>query len=138
MPARDDPYAAYNFLVEIDGIAVAGFSEVSGLELESDVIEYRTGADDVTLRKLPGIRKFPNVMLKRGITGDTSLFEWARSRDRRNAVVVLLDDGREPVLRWRLRNAWPAKYAGPALNAKNSEVAIETLELVHEGLELEG
>jgi phage tail-like protein len=107
------------------------------------VIEYREGADRVnTARKLPGLAKYPNVTLKRGITGSTDLFEWWKSvRDgqvqRRNVTITLLDEQRQAVLRWHLRDAWPVKIEGPTLNATGNEVAIETLELAHEGLEIE-
>lgn len=141
--ARDDPYGRFNFLVEIDGIARAGFSEVEGLAGEIDVVAYREGADKTSsFRLLPGLVRYPRVVLRRGFGGDASLFAWWQAvrdgaPDRRAVAVVLLDELRQPVARWRLRRAWPAKWEGPALSAKTSEVAIETLELVHEGIELE-
>ncbi len=140
---RDNPYLNFNFTVDIGVGDELGFSEVEGLAGEIEVIEYREGADRVnTARKLPGLAKYPNVMLKRGITGRTDLFEWWKSvRDghvqRRNVTITLLDEQRQPVLRWLLRNAWPVKIEGPALNATGNEVAIETLELAHEGLEID-
>jgi len=143
-PARRDPYAAFNFVVEIDGVAVASFAEVSGLDSETEVIEYRTGDSKVSSSlKLPGLTKYANVVLKRGLTRDLSLWQWRKTvvdgkADRRNGAVVLLDQDRSPALRWIFRNGWPCKWEGPALNAKTSEIAIETLEIAHEGLELEG
>ncbi len=140
---RDNPYLNFNFTVDIGVGDELGFSEVEGLAGEIEVIEYREGADRVnTARKLPGLAKYPNVMLKRGITGRTDLFEWWKSvRDgqvqRRNVTITLLDEQRQPVLRWLLRNAWPVKLEGPTLNATGNEVAIETLELAHEGLEID-
>ena len=140
---RDNPYLNFNFTVDIGVGDELGFSEVEGLSGEIEVIEYREGADKVnTARKLPGLAKYPNVMLKRGITGRTDLFEWWKSvRDgqvqRRNVTITLLDEQRQPVLRWLLRNAWPVKLEGPTLNATGNEVAIETLELAHEGLEID-
>ena len=140
---RDNPYLNFNFTVDIGVGDELGFSEVDGLAGEIEVIEYREGADKVnTARKLPGLAKYPNVMLKRGITGRTDLFEWWKSvRDgqvqRRNVTITLLDEQRQPVLRWLLRNAWPVKLEGPTLNATGNEVAIETLELAHEGLEID-
>jgi phage tail-like protein len=138
-PQRKDPYKAFNFLVEIDGVAVAAFSEVSGLESETAVIEYRTGSDG-TLRKLPGLTKFANLVLRRGITQDRDLWNWRQAVvtgdvQRRNGSVILLDDQRNEVVRWNFAAGWPCKWQGPALNAKNNEVAIETLEIAHEGLE---
>lgn len=139
-PQRNDPYKNFNFLVEIDGIARAAFSEVSGLESETSVVEYRTGSEPGT-RKLPGLTKYSNIVLRRGITQDRDLWNWRQtvvtgSAERRNGSIVLLDDDRTEVVRWNFRNGWPCKWQGPALNAKNNEVAIETLEIAHEGLEL--
>ena len=138
---RNDPYKAFNFLVEIDGVARAAFSEVSGLESESAVIEYRTGSEYLT-RKLPGLTRFANIVLRHGITQDRELWDWRQNivdgnPDRRNGMIKLLDDQRNEVVRWNFRNGWPCKWEGPALNAKANEVAIETLEIAHEGLELE-
>jgi phage tail-like protein len=140
---RDNPYLNFNFVVDIGLGDELGFSEVEAPSGEIEVIEYREGADRVnTARKLPGLAKYPNVTLKRGVTGGTDLFEWWKSaRDgqvqRRNVTITLLDEQRQPVLRWLLRNAWPVKIDGPSLNATGNEVAIESLELAHEGLELE-
>ena len=138
-PARDDPYKAFNFLVEIDGIAVAAFSEVSGLVSETDVIEYRAGGKTNTLRKLPGLTKYANLVLRRGVTQDAELWNWRKTVeqgtvDRRNGSIVLLDDDRSPVVRWNFLNGWIAKWVGPDLNAKGNDVAIETIEIAHEGL----
>jgi phage tail-like protein len=143
-PSRQDPFRAFNFLVEIDGVAVAAFMEVSGLDSETEVIEYRTGDSKVSSTlKLPGLTKYANLVLKRGLTRDLSLWQWRKTvvdgrSERRNGVIVLMAEDRTPALRWTFRNGWPCKWEGPDLNAKASEVAIETLELAHEGLELEG
>jgi phage tail-like protein len=140
---RDNPYLNFNFVVDLGAGDELGFSDVEAPTGEIEVIEYREGADRVnTARTLPGLAKYPNVTLKRGITGRTDLFEWWKSvRDgqvmRRNVTITLLDEQRQPVFRWLLRNAWPVKLEGPALNATGNEVAIETLELAHEGLEIE-
>ena len=138
-PQRNDPYKAFNFLVEIDGIAHAVFSEVTGLESETAVIEYRAGGENV-VRKLPGLTKFGNITLKRGITQDAELWNWRKSIvegeiDRRNGSIILLDDQRTEVVRWHFREGWICKWEGPTLNAKANEVAIETIEIAHEGLE---
>jgi len=141
---RADPYKNFKFLVEIEGIAVAGFSECDGLTTEVNVIEYREGNEDITVRKLPGLVKYSNITLKRGITGSKDLYNWYKEvvkgkikQIRRNMAIVLLDDEGNQAVRWVVRNAWPMKYTGPTLNAKSSEVAIETLEIAHEGFELE-
>jgi phage tail-like protein len=140
--SRDDPYSAFNFLVEIDGVTVAGFSECSGLTAETDAIEYRTGKEDITVRKLPGLAKYSNITLKRGFTKDKALWNWRKTvldgkTQRQSGTVVLLDEARSPALRFNFREGWPRKWDGPTFNAKTNEVAIETLEIAHEGLKLE-
>src|SRR5215467_15505410 len=109
MPRRNtDPYASFNFLLEIDGITRAGFSECTGLNAESNVIEYREGNEAITPRKLPGLNKFGNVTLKRGITQDADMFNWHKAvmdgdivRDESMSIVVL-DEKRQEVVRWNL------------------------------------
>ena len=140
--ARNDPYGQFNFVVNIEGVDRAAFSEASGLDTETDPIEYREGNEDITVRKLPGLRKYPNITLKRGFTIDRDLWDWRKTvmdgrTDRRSGSIVLLNEAREEALRWNFREGWPCKLQGPPLNAKTNEVAIETLEICHEGLELE-
>lgn len=143
MPRRaTDPYASFNFLLEIDGVAKAGFSEVTGLNAESNVIEYREGGDATnTMRKLPGLDKYGNVTLKRGVTDDPELFTWHKAAmdgdvERDEAMsIVLLNEKREEKVRWNLRQAWPMKWVGPDMKAGASEMAIESLEIAHEGVE---
>ena len=142
MPVRrDNPYANFNFVVEIDGVESVGFSEVELPQGEIEVIEYREGSDNVSAaRKLPGRVEYPNVVLKRGIAGRTELFEWWKSVrdgvvDRRNIAIVLLDEARNPVQRWLVRNAWPTKLSYSGLDGLGNEVAIGTLELADEGFE---
>jgi phage tail-like protein len=140
---RSDPYAQFNFLIEIDGVIKGGFSEASGLTTDTNVIEYREGSESHgTPRKLPGLLKYNNIVLKRGWTKDKSLWEWRKKvidgkTQRQSGTIVLLDEARNKALTWNFREGWPSKWEGPALNAKTSEVAIETLEIAHEGLELE-
>lgn len=139
---RDDPYQQFNFLVEIDGVARAGFTECSGLTTDTDPIDYREGADLVlNVRKISGLRKYTNIVLKRGYTQDKSLWEWRKKiingqTERRQADIVLLDEERNEVLRWRVREAWLSKYDSGPFNAKTNDVLLETIEMVHEGLEL--
>jgi phage tail-like protein len=140
-PQRNDPYSAMNFLVELDGISVAAFRECSGLISELTVIEYRNGSDRGSPRKLPGMQKFTNITLKRGITKDRQLWDWHKtaldgSVQRKNGSIVLLDESGQEVLRWNFRQGWVSKYETPTLNASSNEVAIETLEIAHEGFEL--
>ena len=135
------PHANFNFRVEIDGITVAEFSEVSGLGASIDVIEYRTGGDP-TIRKLPGTARTDNLVLRRGIDANHELWDWFKqTRDgqlqRRDGVVILHDAAGDAVRRWEFLGAWPIRYEGPSLDASKNEVAIETLELAVERLELE-
>ena len=137
-----DPYGNFNFLVQIDGITQAGFKECTGLESETDVIEYREGAGISTPRQLPGLTRYSNIDLKRGVTDSLDLYEWRKSvidgqTQRRDGSIVLLNDERVPVARWNFRRGWPCRMSGPDLNATESEVAIEELEICHEGLERE-
>jgi phage tail-like protein len=140
--ARNDPYGQFNFQVEIDGVVVAGFSEASGLTTDTNIIEYREGNENVgTVRKLPGLMKYTNIVLKRGFTKSIVLYTWRKrvidgKTQRATGSIILLDESRQPALRWNFTAGWPSKWEGPALNAKTSEVAIETLEIAHEGVEL--
>jgi len=143
MPRRAiDPYAVFNFLLEIDGITVAGFAEATGLNAESNIIEYREGHESITPRKLPGLEKYGNVTLKRGVSQDTTIFAWHKNvkdgdivRDEAMSI-VLLDENRQEVKRWNLSQAWPCKWVGPDLKANANEIAFESIELCHEGVEV--
>jgi phage tail-like protein len=139
---RDNPYPNHNFAVDLGTGDTIGFSEVDLPAGEIEVIEYREGNEISRTRKLPGLVKYPNVTLKRGITGNLELFDWWKAvRDGqllcRNVTITLLDEQRQEVQRWLLRDAWPAKIEAGPLNAQANEVAIETLELAHEGFEIE-
>ena len=141
---RENPYPNHNFEVSIVGVTdeLLGFSEVELPSGEIEVIEYREGRDANTTRKLPGLVTYPNVTLKRGITGHLELYNWWKSaRDgniqRADVSIKLLDEQRREVMRWNLSRAWPVKLETGPLNAVANEVAIETLELAPEGLELE-
>jgi phage tail-like protein len=144
---RNDPYPDSNFEISIAGISDDGrsvkgsFAEVSGLQAEIEVIEYRTGSDDTAVRKLPGLRKFSNITLKRGIIGDLTFWNWLASAMngqvvRADGTIVLLDEKRQPVVTWKFHRAWPCRWSGPDLDGKSREVALEMLEICHEGLEM--
>jgi phage tail-like protein len=146
---RDDPYGGYNFMVEVTGISPDGeavrgsFAECSGLDVEIGAIEYRNGSEDITVRKIPGLKKFSQITLKRGITGDLAFWNWIVSAmngsvQRTEGSVVLLDENREEVMRWNFRRAWPVKFTGPTFNAKNNEIAMESLEIATEFLGIDG
>lgn len=138
--SRVDPFVNFNFLVEIDGIVRGAFSEVTGLDATIDVVEYREGGRNTTPIKLAGLNKYSNITLKWGMTTDTELYDWHRQAvlgnvERRNGSIIMLDRQANEVARWNFLSAWPTKYTAPSLNAESAEVAIETLEIVHEGLE---
>lgn len=143
MVDRIDPYRTYNFaidLIELGGI-VAGFSEASGLSFEIDTVEYREGTDPMYVRKLPALRKYPNITLKRGMTQNRVLYQWyfealSQSPTRREGAVVLRDEGDNDVLRWEFTGAWLCKWEGPSMNASGNEVAIESVELCVESIQL--
>lgn len=134
------PLVTYSFEVDWGGTKI-GFTEVSGLDVESDVVEYRHGASpEYTKIKMPGMQKYSNISLKRGtFTSDNEYFEWwntvkLNTIARRDLTIKLLNEEREPVVVWKVRNAWPMKMQSTTLKADGSEVAIETMELAHEGL----
>ena len=141
---RNDPYRGFNFRVEIDNTsgAVAGFREASGLSFTTDPIEYREGTDaELHVRKLPGLNKYMNITLKRGVTKNPELWEWYRNivngvADRRNGAIVLRDEQQADVVRWNFVAGWISKWEGPAMNATTNEVAVETVEICVEKVEL--
>lgn len=134
----NDPYASYNFLVEIQGVTQAGFSEATGFNVEDTPIEYREGADKVLhVRKQPGLVKYGNITLKRGMTTTNELLDWLKKVEngeveRQQVTITLLNEKRDPAWKWDLLEAWPCKWTGPDLKANAAEVAIETLEICHE------
>ncbi|MFT3701638.1 MAG: phage tail protein [Agriterribacter sp.] len=137
------PLPVSHFIVDWGGNSI-GFTEVTGLSEEFEVIEYREGnSPNFSAIKLPGLRKFSNVVLKRGIIkGDNDFFNWINTVnvngvERRDITISLLNEAHEPVRVWRIKNAWPCKLSAPDLKADANEVAIETLELAHEGLSVE-
>lgn len=140
---RSDPFLAFRYEVQFDDLAVAGFSEVSGLMLETEVQEHAEGGLNTHVRKFPGRTKQVNLVFKRGIVG-RELWQWFWDqtqgvvRRRSGSIVVKDPAGAEDVLTFQFRDAFPAKWQGPELNAGQSTVAVETLELCHEGLELVG
>jgi phage tail-like protein len=137
---RPDPYRSFNFIVHLDGVVLGGFSAVSGLSTEMSAIDYRAGSDTATGgRKIQGQHEAGNITLKRGVVNDTAFQQWrtAGATARRRATIVLYDAAHRPLRRWQLAHAWPSKVEGPAFNAKGNEVAVESLELTHEGLTVE-
>ena len=136
------PLPVFHFTVQWGGTRI-GFSEVTGLNQENQAIEYRDGSfREYSSIKMPGLRKFSNVTLKRGvIKADNEFFRWLSTVklnqvERRDVVVSLLDEKHEPVMTWKIQNAFPVKVEGTGLKASGNEVAIESIEIAHEGLEL--
>lgn len=139
---RRDPYRNSRFLVEIDGIIQAGFSEITVPDSTSDIVEYREGKDSPTMRKLLGLTKFGNITLKWGVTDSLELYEkWRKPVEegnmkaaRKSVAIILMSEDGSPAARWEFENAWPIKYDAPDMSAKGNEVAIETLEIAHESM----
>lgn len=137
------PIPVFHFTVQWGGTRI-GFSEVSGLTQENQAIEYRDGSfPEYSSIKMPGLRKFSNVTLKRGIVkADNDFFKWLSTVklnqvERRDVVISLLNEEHTPVMTWKIHNAFPVKVEGPGLKASGNEVAIESIEIAHEGLELQ-
>lgn len=133
----------FHFMVDWGGTNI-GFSEVSGLTQEFDPIEYRDGASpEFTKVKMPGLRKYSNITMKRGIApADNEFFDWLNSTqmnvpERRDLTIKLLNEQHAPVMTWKVKNAWPLKVEGPSLKSDGNEVAIESIELAHEGISVE-
>ncbi len=133
----------FRFEVEIGDLGVMGFNEVNGFEINVDVIEYREGDHPTTPYKLPGLIKYSNITFKHGVTDDMQIYEWIEGwvtaglvgRGLRKTITIhALDDSGAQIATWELIDAFPCKYSGPDFNATGSEVAIESIELAHEGL----
>lgn len=137
---RNDPYRNFRFRVEVDGITQAGFSEVTGFDTSIDIIEYREGTDITTPRKLPGLTKYGNITLKWGVTDSMDLYDWMLMAvngeiERKTVTIIALDEEGSDVATWQVNEAWPTKYTAPDFNGMSSEVAIEFLEIAHEGMQ---
>lgn len=144
MPDKLYPLPVFHFRVEF-GTEQLGFTEVAGLTQENQTIEYRAGDfPEYSTIKMPGLRKFNNITLKRGIMqSDNKFFQWLSSGmklskvDRKDLTISLLNEKHEPVMTWKVSRAFPVKLEGPQLKATGNEVAIESIEIAHEGLEIE-
>lgn len=137
------PLPVFHFQVTWGGTNL-GFSEVSGLTIEHQVIEYRDGMmQEYSPLKQPGIPKYNNITLKRGVVkGDNEFFAWLNTTkmnqvERRDLIISLLNEEHVPVMTWKAKNAFPVKIEGPALKATGNEVAIESMEVAHEGLTIQ-
>ena len=137
------PLPAFHFQVDWQGTQLA-FSEVTGLNFEAQIIEYRDGlSPEFSMQKMPGLKKYGNITLKRGVfAGDNEFYDWVaeiklNKPERRDVIISLLDEEHNPVMTWKIINAWPTKITSPDLKASGNESAIETLELAHEGITIE-
>ena len=133
------PYGKFRYRVEIDGLDAGGFSEVTGFDASIDVMEYREGDMVQTPYKIPGLKKYGNITLKKGLTDSMVMYEWLITGvdgpvDRKTITITSLDESEQPVTSWQVINAWPVKYTAPDFNATSSEVAIETVEIADEGM----
>jgi phage tail-like protein len=140
--ARQDPLRNFRYRLEIDNLSVAGFSKVAIGATTVDVIDYREGTDPPHVRKLPGLTRYGNITLERGVTDTLELFAWHRqvasgqiAASRRKVVIVVADETGQDKARYVVSEAWPVKYDPSDLNAKGNEVLIELLELANEGIE---
>jgi phage tail-like protein len=137
------PLPKFHFTVDWGGERVS-FTEVSGLDVETEIIEYREGASrSYSKQKIPGMQKYANVVLKRGVMpADNGFFAWwdtvsLNKVERRDVTISLLNESHEPVMVWKVVEAWPAKVTGTDLKADGNEIAIETIELAHEGISVQ-
>jgi phage tail-like protein len=134
---RKDPYHSFRFRVEIDGIIVGGFSEVTGLQAETQVEDIKVGGQNEYLYRLPKETTFPNLVLKRGITDSDVLWKWHQEvvagRFARNTVHIILLDSAGDTWRWSFNEAFPIKWSGSDMKADSTSVAFETLEIAHHG-----
>lgn len=133
------PLTPVRFEVSWGGPA-ASFAEVSGLNVETDMIEYRAGNETPSVRKVPGLGKYSNVTMKRGVvtSGDPFFDWWTKNQqgqlERRDITIKLQNEAGESVVEWVVKQAWPVKVEGPNLNGKSNDVAIESIEFAHEGV----
>ena len=136
----DFPIPKFHFQADWGGVRI-GFTEVSGLDVETEVIEYRDGASpQYSKQKIPGMQKYPNVVMKRAVfASDNDYFNWwntvaLNTVQKRSVTISLLNEKHEPVVVWKVKNAWPAKIASTDLKADGNEIAVESIELAHDGL----
>lgn len=143
MSERTDPQQTSRYSLQIDGITTAQFNEVTIPDISVDPIEWRTGDDPPTSRKIPGLIKYGNVVLKSGVTDSMDLYNWYKAAildqdfnsERKKSIQIMLNDEKgEKKVEWDFINCLPIKYDAPDLKASGNEIAIETLEFAHEGM----
>jgi phage tail-like protein len=142
--AVTDPLVSAWFSLEFQGAVVGAFRECSGLGSENEIVEYKASGPkgDMVIKKVPGRLKWNNITLKRGITDAMDLWKWRKlveqgnvDQARKNGTITMYDTKGSAIAKWNFTNAWPSKITGPEANAGNNEVAIEELEITHEGYE---
>jgi phage tail-like protein len=141
VPAPTEVHPARRFYVEIEGVPQAVFTEVGGLQVEMQVMDYQEGGNNGFVHRLPGPVKVGNITLKRGLTTSNEFFKWcmevaSNKVHRRHVSVLMYDTKGQEVVRWNFQNAYPVKWVGPQFTATSQATAVETLELAHDGLEL--
>ena len=134
-----DPYMSYNFAVEIGGVVVGGFSEVSGLSSEIDLESYEEGGLNSYIHKFPKHTIYPNLVLSRGLVNIDLFYTWYDATSQGsiqllNGTILLLNNQQIPVMWWAFKKAYPVKWDGPQFNASSDEIAVEKIELVHQGI----
>lgn len=135
------PFGKFRFLMEIDGVTMAHFQSVTGLSHEIEVLTHQEGGVNDRLHKLPGQGSYPNIVLKLGYVNSELVETWhtrftknPTQEGRKNGSIVLLNDDGTEVTRWNFRRAWPVKWEGPELDSGAAEIAVESIEVAHEGL----
>lgn len=138
---RPDPFRNYRFKVECKGLNVAAFAEVSGFDIQVNSTDYREGDEKLlTTRKLPGLAKYSNITLKKGVITDKNMYDWVIKMaangkiERNDLTITLMDEAGEDKASWQIVEAWPVKYAVSEFKAQGNDVLMETIELTHEGM----
>jgi phage tail-like protein len=138
-----DLLTTFSFHVEFDGVDVGAYKEASGVESETEIIEYKEATKEgkMIIRKVPGAMKWADITLKKRIDNSLDLWEWRKEVEdgdidaaRRNGSIVLYDSTMTEVARWDFENGWPSKWKGADLNAGEDQVAVEEITITHEGL----
>ncbi|MGH9226470.1 MAG: phage tail protein [Acidimicrobiales bacterium] len=139
-----DPLVGFTFGLDIDGLSMGYFTECGGLGSENDVIPHEVvdNSGHEVVQKIPGRLKWDDISLKRGITADMHIWDWRQQVEegkmkdaRRNGSVIMYDRNYEEVARWNFINGWPSKVTGPTLDAKSTDIGVEEITIVHEGID---
>lgn len=139
---RNDPLTTFLFGLKIDGLGIdystgtAFFRSCGGLKMETEVVDYQEGGVTAFTRKVIGVTKWSNIILKQGFTGDEKLWAWRDNPSYQDGTVFQLGEEMRPVCKWVFRRGFPVKWEGPDFDATKNELAIETIEIAHEGLEM--